>query len=115
MRILSIAVVVAVFAAPTICYAQDQGLVGGKVGPNLESSSSSSLAQPGSSGGEEGFGSRPRAPQEHPGFSGAVSPGQVVNRNTPIIAQPGGMGVAFVNGQRVKVDLSSGRIMSVGN
>ena len=35
-------------------------------------------------------------------------PGQVVSRNMPITQQWGGMGIAFVNGQRVQVDLNSG-------
>lgn len=115
MRTLPIALVVSALAIPSIGYSQDQGLVGGKVGPDLGSSSSSSLAQPGASQGEEGYGSRPRAPQERPGFAGTVSGGQVINRNTPITQQSGGMGIAFVNGHRVQVDINSGRIMRVIN
>ncbi len=111
MRALQIALVVATLTIPSAGYSRDQGLVGGKVGPNLDSSS---LAQPGSSTSLEGsnpYGSPPRAPQERLGFAGAVSPGQVVSRNMPITQQWGGMGIAFVNGQRVQVDLNSGRII----
>ena len=104
MRTLPIALVVATLTIPSAGYSQDQGLVGGKVGPDLESSS---RAQSGSST----YGAPPRAPQERPGFAGAVSPGQVVSRNTPITQQWGGMGIALVNGQRVQVDLNSGRIV----
>jgi hypothetical protein len=117
MRMLSIALVAAVLVVPSVGNAQDQGLVDGKVGPDSGSalSSSSTAAQPRASGGEEGYGSRPRAPQEHPGFAGAVAGGQVIDRNTPITQQWGGMGVAVVNGHRVQVDVNSGRIMRVLN
>jgi hypothetical protein len=40
-------------------------------------------------------------------------PGQVVN--TPVMPQPGGVGAAFVNGHRARVDPSSNRIMRVFN
>jgi len=111
MRSLKIALIVAALTIPFAAYSQDQGLVGGRVGANLDSSLP---AQPGSSTSLEGnnpYGAPPRAPQERPGFAGAVSPGQVVPRNTPITQRWGETGIAFVNGQRVQVDLSSGRIV----
>jgi hypothetical protein len=110
MRTLPIAIVAAMLTFPSAGYSQDQGLVGGKVGANP----GSSLAQPGSSTPLERnnpYGAPPRAPQERPGFAGAVSPGQVVSRDTAITQQWGGMGIAFVNGQRVQVDLNSRRII----
>jgi hypothetical protein len=111
MSTLKIALVVATLTIPSAGYSQDQGLVGGRVGPSLESDSP---ALPGSSTPLEPnnpYGAPPRAPQERPGFAGAVSPGQVVSRNTRITQQWGGMGIAFVNGQRVQVDLNSHRIV----
>jgi hypothetical protein len=112
MRTLPFALVLATLTIPSAGHSQDQGLVGGKVGADLGSSSST---QPGSSTSlEEGnnpYGAPPRAPQERPGFAGTVSPGQVVSRTTPIQQQWGGTGIAYVNGQRVKVDLNSRRII----
>jgi hypothetical protein len=107
MRILSIALVAAAVSIPSLGHSQDQGRVGGKVGPNLELSAPSSTAAP--------YASRPSAPQERPGFAGVVSPGQVPPRDTPITQQWGGTGIAFVNGHRVVVDTNSGRIARVLN
>jgi hypothetical protein len=109
MRISSIALVAAVLAIPSAGHSQDQGLVGGKVGPNLDSSAPSSALRTLPSA------SRPVAPQEKPGFGGAVSSGQMVPRTTPVTQQWGGAGVAFVNGHRVLVDTNSGRITRVLN
>ena len=111
MRASSIAVIAAALAVPSVCHAQDQGLVGGKVGPNLGSSMSS--GQSGSAAGA--YAPRTIAPQERPGFAGAVSPGQVAPRTTPVTQQWGGMGVSYVNGRRVLVDTASGRIARVLN
>ena len=111
MRVSSIAVIAAVLTVPSVCHAQNQGLVDGKVGPNLESSLSS--GQSGSAAGA--YAPRRIAPQERPGFAGAVSPGQVPPRTTPVTQQWGGTGIAFVNGHRVLIDTSSGRISRVLN
>lgn len=83
----------------------------GKVGPD---SQSSLTALPGSSAPLERnnpYGAPPPAPQERPGFAGVVSAGQVVSRDTAIDAQSGGTGTAFVNGQRVQVDVNTRRII----
>jgi hypothetical protein len=114
MRTLPIALVAATLTIPSAGYSQDQGLVGGKVGPGgLESSSP---GQPGSSAGDNNPYDAPhRAPQERPGYAGTVSPGQVVNRSTPMTPHMDGMGVAVVNGHRVLVDPNSRRIMRVIN
>ncbi len=111
MRALHLAVFAVMLAIPSVGYAQADGPVGGKVGANLESSST---LQPGSSLGAQPYGSRPPGPpQERAGYAGAVSPGQVVPHNVPVTQQWGGMGTAFVDGHRVLVDPSSGRIMRV--
>ena len=111
MRIFPIGVVVTLLTLPEAAYSQDQGLVGGKVGAD---SQSSLTALPGSSAPLEPnnpYGAPPRAPQERPGFAGIVSAGQVVSRDTAIEAQSGGTGTAFVNGQRVQVDVNTRRII----
>jgi hypothetical protein len=110
MRASHLALIAAVLATPSAGYAQDQGLVGGKVGPSLDSSSPS---QPGASA--QPYGSPPRAPQERPGFSGSVAPGQVVSKSAPVIVRPGGLGTSFVDGHRVLVDPNSNRILRVFN
>ena len=112
MRTLPIALVTAILTIPSAGFSQDQGPVGGKVGPNFKSSSP---AQPGSLQGAGPYGPRPVAPQERPGFAGTTAPGQAVPRNTPVMSQPGGMGTAFVNGHRVLVDPNTNRILRVIN
>jgi hypothetical protein len=112
MRALQIAIIAATLTIPSAGYSQDQGLVGGKVGPGLESSTtnrrpSSSWANP--------YAASPRAPQERAGFAGAVWAGQVVSHDTPVTQQWGGMGTAYVNGHRVQVDPNTGRITRVLN
>ena len=112
MRALHLAAVAVMLAIPSVGYAQADGPVGGKVGPNLESSTT----RPGSSLGAQPYGLRPPGPpQERAGYAGAVSPGQVVPNSTPVTQQWGGMGSAIVNGHRVQVDPSTGRIMRVIN
>jgi hypothetical protein len=113
MRALHLVAIAAMLAIPTVGYAQADGPVGGKVGPNLESSLP---AQPGASLGTQSYGSRPPGPpQERAGYAGSVSPGQVVPHDTPVTQQWGGAGTAIVNGHRVKVDPNTGRIMRVIN
>jgi hypothetical protein len=112
MRALHLAVIAVMLAVPSVGFAQADGPVGGKVGPNLESSSTT---QPGTSLGTPPYGRPPAPPQERAGYGGAVSPGQVVPHNTAVTQQWGGAGTAFVNGHRVQVDPSTGRIMRVLN
>jgi hypothetical protein len=112
MRALFIALLTAAVAIPSVALAQDQGLVGGRVGANLESISPT---QPGSPSWARPYGSPERAPQERAGYAGAVAPGQVVPPSALVTQQWGGQGVAFVNGHRVQVDPSSGRITRVLN
>jgi hypothetical protein len=107
MRALHLAVVGALFAIPSVGYSQDDGPVGGKVGPNLESTP----ARPGSS---PGAWSPPRAGPAA-GYGGSVTPGEIVPRDVPVVPQPGGMGTATVDGHSVLVDPNSNRIMRVFN
>ena len=114
MRAAHIALAAAILAFPSASYPQDQGLVDGRVGPGLESSMSS--PQTGSSSSwSQPYGVRPRAPQEHPGYSGTVSPGQVANPGTPIVPRPDGTATAFVNGRSVIVEPGSMRILRILN
>jgi hypothetical protein len=86
---------------------QGNGPVGGKVGADLGTSPQSAPATRGPYGAP--------APLGHPaGYAGAVTPGQVVPENVPVIPQQGGTGSAFVNGHRVLVDPSN-RILRVFN
>jgi len=107
MRAWHLAVVGALFAIPSVGYSQDDGPVGGKVGPNLEST-------PAQSGSSPGAWSPPRAGPPA-GYAGSVTLGQVVPDNVPVVPRPGGMGSAFVDGHRVLVDPNSNRILRVFN
>ena len=107
MRALHLVVIGALLAIPSVTYSQADGPVGGKVGPNLESPSTT---QPGASLGTQPY-ARPRAAAERAGYAGSVSPGQVVPRT--VTQQWGGMGTAIVGGHRVQVDPNSGRITRV--
>jgi hypothetical protein len=116
MRASHIALIAAMLAIPSVGYSQNSGLagpgngpVGGKVGADL----GASPTQPSPSAGVAPY-AAPR-PIGHPaGYTGRVTPGQVVPENVPVIPQQGGMGSAFVNGHRVLVDPSN-RILRVYN
>jgi hypothetical protein len=109
MRASHIALIAAVLAIPSVGYSQQNGPVGGKVGSDLSTSPTQSAAP--ATRGPYGA----PAPLGHPaGYTGAVTPGQVVPENVPVIPQPGGMGSAFIDGHRVLVDPSN-RILRVFN
>jgi hypothetical protein len=109
MRALTIAVIAAMAAIPSVGHAQQDGPVGGKVGADL----GTTTTQPGASTGSGIWGAPP--PVGHPaGYAGAVTPGQVVPNDVQVTPRPGGMGSAFVNGRKVLVD-PSGRILRVIN
>jgi hypothetical protein len=110
MRALHLAVIGALLAIPSTGQAQDNGLVGGKVGPGLESSP----ALRGPNLGTRPYGTAPGAGPPA-GYAGAVVPGQVVPQSAPVTQRWGGFGTAFVNGHRVLVDPNSGRILRVLN
>jgi hypothetical protein len=109
MRASHIAVIAAVLAIPSAALAQQDGPVGGKVGSDL--STTTTLPSP-------SLGLRPYGGSTvygHPaGYTGAVTPGQVVPNEVQVTPRPGGQGSAFVNGHRVIVDPSN-RILRVIN
>ena len=111
MRVSHIAVLAAVLAIPSVAAAQQDGPVGGRVGSDL----STTTIQPSTS---LGAGLRPYGGSTaygHPaGYTGAVTPGQVVPDDVQVTPRAGGMGSAYVNGHRVLVDPSN-RILRVLN
>jgi hypothetical protein len=107
MRASHIAFIAALLAIPSIALAQQDGPVGGKVGSDLSTSPTAPSASTGSYGAPSAVG-RPA------GYSGAVTPGQVVPDNIQVTPRPGGMGSAFIDGHRVLVDPSN-RILRVIN
>ena len=119
MRASHIALILAVLAIPSVGYAQqDNGPVGGMVGPE----GSSSPGQPRSSLGSP-YGS-PTQARPVTGSSGAIAPGQVgwrrvvvdgVPQNVRVTPRADGIGSAFINGQRVLVDLNTNRVLQQGN
>ena len=108
MRASSIAIVAAVLAIPSVGYAQQNGSVGGPVGGKVGSDLGTSPTQSAPAGrGPYGAPS----PVGHPaGYTGAVTPGQIVPDNVQITPRPGGMGSAFIDGHKVLVD-PTGRIL----
>ncbi len=111
MSVSHIAVLAAVLAIPSVAAAQQDGPVGGRVGSDL----STTTTQPSPS---LGVGTRPyggASTYGHPaGYTGAVTPGQVVPDEVQVTPRAGGMGTAFVNGHRVLVDPSN-RILRIIN
>ncbi len=109
MRVSHIALIAAVLAIPSLGYAQQDGPVGGKVGADL----GAAPTQPSPSAAARGY-SAPTSVGHPAGYTGAVTPGQVVPEDVQVMPRPGGMGSAFVNGHRVLVDPSN-RILRVIN
>jgi hypothetical protein len=123
MRASHIALILAVLAIPSVGYAQqDNGPVGGPVGGMVGPEGSSSPGQPRSSLGSP-YGS-PTQARPVTGSSGAIAPGQVgwrrvvvdgVPQNVRVTPRADGIGSAFINGQRVLVDLNTNRVLQRGN
>jgi hypothetical protein len=109
MRASHIAVIAVVLAAPSFAYAQQDGPVGGKVGSDL----STSTTQPGLAPSVRPY-ALPNPTGHAAGYTGAVTPGQVLPEDVPVASRPGGNGTAYVNGHRVLVDPSN-RILRVIN
>jgi hypothetical protein len=109
MRVSHIAVLAAVLAIPSVGYAQQDGPVGGRVGSDL----STSTTQPSPSAAARAY-AAPSTVGHSAGYTGAITPGQVVPDNVPVMPRPGGMGSAFIDGHRVLVDPSN-RILRVIN
>ncbi len=110
MRASHVALIAVMLTIPSVGYAQQSGPdgapVGGKVGSDL--STPPTQAAPATRGP---YG-RP-APLGHPaGYTGPVTPGQVVPGNVQVMPRPGGMGSAYVNGRLVLVDPSN-RVLRV--
>jgi hypothetical protein len=109
MRASHIAVIAALFAIPTVGYAQQNGPVGGRVGADLNTSTTQPNALPSARAY-----SPPPSFGHSAGYTGAVTPGQLVPDNVQVTPRPGGMGSAFIDGHRVLVDPSN-RILRVIN
>jgi hypothetical protein len=123
MRASHIALILAVLAIPSVGYAQqDNGPVGGPVGGMVGPDGSRSPEQPRPSLGSPN-GSPTRAGPVT-GSSGTIAPGQVgwrrvvvdgVPQNVRVTPRADGIGSAFINGQRVLVDLNTNRVLQQGN
>jgi hypothetical protein len=109
MRVSHIVLIAAVLTIPSVGYAQQDGPVGGKVGADL----SIAPTQASPSAAARGYSAPPTV--GHPaGYTGAITPGQVLPEDVRVLPRPGGMGSAFIDGHRVLVDPSN-RIVRVIN
>lgn len=99
MRASRIAVVAALFAIPSVGYAQQDGRVGADL-------STSTTQQPSPSAAARAF-SPPPTSGRPAGYTGMVTPGQVVPEDVQVMPRAGGLGSAFINGHRVIVDPSN--------
>ena len=127
MRASHIALILAVLAIPSVGYAQQDngpigGPVGGPVGGMVGPEGSSSPGQPRPSLGSP-YGSPTRAGPVT-GSTGSITAGQVgwrrvvvdgVPQNVRVTPRADGIGSAFINGQRVLVDLNTNRVLQQGN
>jgi hypothetical protein len=109
MRASNIALIAAVLTIPSAVDSQDNGLVDGRVGSDLSTSST----QPSPSNGLQGAYRRPLEPGPRAGSSGIVMPGQVVPEAVPVFTRQDGSATAFVAGRRVIVGPNSNRILRV--
>jgi hypothetical protein len=117
MRASHFALIAAMLAIPTVGYSQDNGAAGGPVGPGgpggpVGPNLGASPTLPGPSLGSPYGAPTPSGPTA--GYSGSIAPGQVVPRNVPVTPQ-GGVGTAYIKGQRVLVDPNTNRILRVLN
>jgi hypothetical protein len=110
MHASRLTLIAAVLAIPSAVYSQDSGLVDGRVGSDLTSST-----QPSPSNGLQGAYRRPPEPGPRAGSSGVVMPGQVVPGDLPVFTRSDGSSTAFVAGRRVIVGPNSNRILRVVN
>ena len=131
MRASHIALILAVLAVPSVGYAQqDNGPVGGPAGGMVGPEGSSSPEQAGPSSPEQprpSLGSPYGSPTRGAGDrarSSAIAPGQVgwrrvvvdgVPQNVRVTPRADGIGSAFINGQRMLVDLNTNRVLQQGN
>jgi hypothetical protein len=103
------AVIAAALPLSSAVYSQDSGLVGGRVGADL----STSTTLPSPSIGTQGPYGRPIELGPRAGFAGAVMPGQVVPENVPVLPRQDGSGTAWVDGHQVILSPNSSRISRV--
>lgn len=94
MRASLFGLIAAVLAIPSAAYSQDSGLVDGRVGSDLSTSST----QLSPSNRLQGAYRHPPELGPRAGSSGVVIPGQVVPENVPLFLRPDGGGTAFVDG-----------------
>jgi hypothetical protein len=85
MRASRLALIAAVLAIPSAVYSQDSGLVDGRVGSDLSTSST----QPSPSVGPQGAYRRPPEPDPGAVSSGVLMPGQVVSEDEPVTSADG--------------------------
>jgi hypothetical protein len=111
MRASHSALIGAVLLIPSAAFPQDTGLVDGRVGSDLSTSSTQSSP----SSGLQGAYRRPPEPGPRAGSSGMVMPGQIVPEAVPVFTRPDGSGTALVAGRRVIVGPNSNRILRVIN
>jgi hypothetical protein len=98
----------AVLVIPSVGYAQDSGLVGGRVGADL------GTALPGPAVQLRPYGT-PLEAGPRAGYWGNIMPGQVVPQDTVITPRPDGTGSAWINGHHVIVGPNSSRILRTLN
>ena len=127
MRASHIALILAVLAIPSVGYAQQDngsvgGPVGGPVGGMVGPEGSSSPGQPRPSLGSPS--GSPTRGGSLAGSTGSITAGQVgwrrvvvdgVPQNVRVTPRADGIGSAFINGQRVLVDLNTNRVVQQGN
>jgi hypothetical protein len=101
MRTLSIAVIAAALAIPSVGYSQDERTIGGPIGPTL--GSAGPVPPSGSPSGAQPFVGYPAGP-------GSEAPNNLVT--TPV---PGGLVSAIVNGHNVIIDPTTNVIVRVLN
>jgi hypothetical protein len=111
MRASYIVFIAVMLMIPSVGYSQqsgpDGGPVGGKVGADLSAPSTQGAAP-----ATRGPYGRPDPLGRPAGYTGPVTPGQVVPGNVQITPRPGGVGSAYVNGRLVLVDPSN-RVLRV--
>jgi hypothetical protein len=112
MRVLNIAVVAATLLVPSVGHSQDNGRVGGLIGPNLQSTAPANPAGSGSGLAQPATGS-PSPTQPFAGYP--AGPGGQAPANTVTTPAQGGMVSGIVNGHNVIIDPTTHVIMRVLN
>ena len=113
MRTLSIAVIAAALAAPSVGYSQENGPVGGRIGANGEPA----LGSPSPSSSTSPYGTPPStSPSGAQPFVGyPAGPGSEAPANLVTTPVPGGLVSAIVGGHNVIIDPTTHVIVRVLN